>query len=42
MNNRFSADACSLFRENGIFDPATGLHFMREILELGAPEYLMP
>ncbi|MCO6412895.1 MAG: oligopeptidase A [Thiogranum sp.] len=30
-----SADAFSLFEENGIFDRTTGLHFMREVLEQG-------
>ena len=30
-----SADAFSLFEEQGLFDPATGLDFMASILEVG-------
>jgi len=36
-----SADAYSLFEEKGVFDRATGLHFLREILEQGGSREAM-
>ena len=36
-----SADAFSLFEENGVFDPATGRSFLHNILEKGGAQDAM-